>query len=171
MSQLSARVYKHRLRGISTGLAIWLGVAGLLVSVPIMTSSSVVQAQTVPAAVQEAFTLLRQGRVQDAIALFEQARRQYPQLLEAKLGLAIAYRRQGLIPQAWQAYQDVLAQDPNNELALRAVGLLGSYRSEWQVSGIEALTTLLNLKPNDAEARGLRTAPSCTARSGVGPGC
>jgi tetratricopeptide (TPR) repeat protein len=77
-------------------------------------------------------------------------------LLEAKLGLAIAYRRQGLIPQAWQAYQDVLAQDRNNELALRAVGLLGSYRPEWQLSGIEALTTLLNLNPNDAEARGLR---------------
>ena len=156
MSQLSGRVNKHRLKSLSGGMVIWLGVAGLLVSVPILTSISVVQAQTVPAAVQQAFTLLRQGRVQDAIALFEQARRQYPQLLEAKLGLAIAYRRQGLIPQAWQAYQDVLAQDPNNQLALRAVGLLGSYRSEWQLRGIDALTTLLNLNPNDAEARGLR---------------
>lgn len=156
MSQLSGRVDKHRLKSLSGGMAIWLGVAGLLVSVPILTSISVVQAQTVPAAVQQAFTLLRQGRVEEAIALFEQARRQYPQLLEAKLGLAIAYRRQGLIPQAWQAYQDVLAQDPNNELALRAVGLLGTYRSEWQLRGIEALTTLLNLNPNDAEARGLR---------------
>jgi tetratricopeptide (TPR) repeat protein len=92
----------------------------------------------------------------DAINAFEQALRRYPQSLTAKLGLAIAYRRQGLIPQAWQAYQDVLEQDPNNKLALKSIGVLGTYRSEWQVRGIEALTTLLNLTPNDTEARGLR---------------
>ncbi len=135
---------------------MWLGVAGILVSVPVLTSIPAALAQAVPAALQQAFTLLRQGRVKDAIAAFEQAVRRYPQSLEAKLGLAISYRRQGLIPQAWQAYQNVLAQDPNNQLALKAVGLLGTYRSEWQVRGIEALTTLLNLNPNDTEARGLR---------------
>jgi tetratricopeptide (TPR) repeat protein len=116
----------------------------------------IAQAQTIPVAVQEAFTLLRQGRVMDAIAAFGQALRRYPQSLQAKLGLAIAYRRQGMITQAWQAYQDVLEQDPNNILALKSIGLLGSYRPEWQVQGIEALTTLLNLSPNDTEARGLR---------------
>jgi tetratricopeptide (TPR) repeat protein len=114
------------------------------------------QAQTIPVPVQEAFTLLRQGLVNDAIASFQQALRRYPQSLEAKLGLAIAYRRQGLITQAWQAYQDVLAQAPNNQLALKSIGLLASYRPEWQVRGIEALTTLLNLAPNDTEGRGLR---------------
>jgi Tfp pilus assembly protein PilF len=98
---------------------MWLGVAGILVSVPVLTSIPAALAQAVPAALQQAFTLLRQGRVQDAIAAFEQAVRRYPQSLEAKLGLAIAYRRQGLIPQAWQAYQNVLAQDPNNQLALK----------------------------------------------------
>jgi Tfp pilus assembly protein PilF len=107
---------------------MWLGVAGILVSVPVLTSIPAALAQAVPAALQQAFTLLRQGRVKDAIAAFEQAVRRYPQSLEAKLGLAIAYRRQGLIPQAWQAYQNVLAQDPNNQLALKAVGLLGTYR-------------------------------------------
>ncbi len=137
-------------------LVIWLGLAGILVSVPVFGSIPAALAQAVPAALQQAFTLLRQGRVKDAIAAFGQVLRRNPDLLEAKLGLAIAYRRQGLIPEAWDAYQDVLAQDPNNQLALKSVGLLGTYRSEWQVRGIEALTTLLNLNPDDVEARGWR---------------
>jgi tetratricopeptide (TPR) repeat protein len=135
---------------------IGLGIAGILVSLSVKTSIPAVQAQTPPAALQEGFSLLRQGRVKDAIATFEQAVRRNPQSLEAKLGLAIAYRRQGMIPEAWQAYQNVLAQDPNNTLALKTIGLLGTYRSEWQVRGIEALTTLLNSNPNDTESRGLR---------------
>ena len=113
-------------------------------------------AQSATEALQKPFSLLGQGRVNDAIKAFQEAIRQNPQSLEAKLGLAIAYRRQGLIPQAWQAYQNVLAQDPNNQLALKSVGLLGTYRSEWQVRGIEALSTLLTLNPNDTEARGFR---------------
>ncbi|HEY9796493.1 MAG TPA: tetratricopeptide repeat protein [Leptolyngbyaceae cyanobacterium] len=135
---------------------MWLGIAGILVSVPVMTNIPAAMAQSAPAVLQQAFMLLREGRVKDAIAAFEQAVQRYPQSLEAKLGLAIAYRRQGLITEAWQAYQNVLAQAPNNQLALKAVGLLGTYRPEWQVRGIEALTTLLNLNPNDTEARGLR---------------
>jgi cytochrome c-type biogenesis protein CcmH/NrfG len=126
------------------------------VSLPVITNIPPALAQAVPAALREAFTLLRQGRVKDAIAAFQQALRRYPNSLEAKLGLAISYRRQGLSQEAWQAYQDVLAQDPNNQLALKSVGLLGTYRPEWQVRGIEALTTLLTLNPNDTEARGLR---------------
>lgn len=135
---------------------MWLGMSGIMVSVPVMTIIPAAMAQSAPAVLQQAFTLLREGRVKDAIAAFEQAVQRYPQSLEAKLGLAIAYRRQGLISEAWQTYQDVLAQDPNNQLALKAVGLLATYRPEWQVRGIEALTTLLNLNPNDTEARGLR---------------
>lgn len=126
------------------------------VSLTIFVSLSPAQAQAVSQAVQRAFTLLKQGRVMDAIAAFQQALRREPQSLQAKLGLAIAYRRQGLITEAWLAYQDVLAQDPTNTLALKTIGLLGSYRTEWQVQGIEALTTLLNINPDDAEARGLR---------------
>lgn len=133
-----------------------LGIAGLMVSAPLVCSMPAVYAQTVPAPVREAFSLLNQGRVQDAIAAFEQAVQRYPQSLDAKLGLAIAYRRQGLLEQAWNAYQRVLVQDPTNELALKSVGLFGTYRPEWQVRGIEALTTLLNMNPNDTEARGLR---------------
>lgn len=137
-------------------------IMGML-SIPVIISMPVASAQTVPAAVQEPFSLLGQGRVVDAIAAFKAALQRYPQSLEAKLGLAIAYRRQGLITEAWQAYQNVLAQDPNNTLALKAVGLLGTYRPQWQVRGIEALTTLLEGRhggtaptPNDTEARALR---------------
>jgi tetratricopeptide (TPR) repeat protein len=133
-----------------------LGIAGMLVSVSVITNTTATLAQSIPAALQEPFSLLGQGRVKDAIAAFQEALRRYPQSLEAKLGLAIAYRRQGLVEEAWQAYQNVLAQDPNNSLALKAVGLLGTYRQEWQVRGIEALTTLLNTNPNDTEARALR---------------
>lgn len=143
-------------RKSSIALVVWLGVAGVLVSVPILTNIAAVQAQTASAALQQAFTLLRQGRVMDAIAAFQQALRRNPQSLEGKLGLAIAYRRQGLLDQAWDAYQQVLAQDPTNALALKAIGLFGTYRPQWQIPGIEALTTLLNINPNDAEARGLR---------------
>ncbi len=157
MSQLSNRTCKPSQRWM-TGIKclLWLGIAGILVSVPLVESIPAALAQAVPVAIQEAFTLLRQGRVLDAIKAFQQTLQRYPQSLEAKLGLAIAYRRQGMIPQAWQAYQDVLDQDPNNRLALKSLGLLGTYRPEWQVQGIEALTTVLNLTPNDTEARSLR---------------
>ncbi len=114
---------------------------------------SVAQAQTLPTEVRQAYTLLGQGLVRDAIASFQRALERYPQSLPAKLGLAIAYRRQGLIAEAWTAYQQVLAQDPTNQLALKTVGLLGGYRPEWQQQGVAALTTLLNLNPNDTEAR------------------
>jgi cellulose synthase operon protein C len=50
----------------------------------------------------------------------------------------------------------VLAQDPNNQLALKTIGILGSFRPEWQARGIEALTTLLKLTPSDNEARAQR---------------
>jgi tetratricopeptide (TPR) repeat protein len=92
----------------------------------------------------------------DAIAAFQQALRSSPNSLDAKLGLAQAYQKAGKDAEAWAAYQRVLEQDPNNKPALKAVGLLGGYRAEWQVRGIEALTTLLNQTPNDTQARAQR---------------
>ncbi|NEO97266.1 MAG: tetratricopeptide repeat protein [Symploca sp. SIO2E9] len=142
---------------LSGGLSIIsVGIAGSLWRLPMLTKIPAAQAQSVPSSVGRGFKLLQEGRVKDAIEVFEQAVRNNPSSVEAKLGLAIAYRRQGLIEQAWDTYQQVLAQDPSNELALKSVGLLGSYRQEWQNRGIEALTTLLDLNPNDAEARGRR---------------
>jgi tetratricopeptide (TPR) repeat protein len=92
----------------------------------------------------------------DAIAAFQQALLSSPNSLDAKLGLAQAYQKAGKDAEAWAAYQRVLEQAPNNIPALKAVGLLGSYRSEWQARGVEALTTLLNQTPNDTQARAQR---------------
>ncbi len=135
---------------------IFLGLAGGLPVPPIDLLVPAAQAQAVPAAVRRAQSLLDRGLVNDAIAAFQQALRSSPQSLEAKLGLAIAYQRAGRDADAWNAYQQVLAQDPNNQRALREVGMLGGYRPEWQTRGIEALTTLLNLNPNDTQARAQR---------------
>ncbi|MGJ3248309.1 MAG: tetratricopeptide repeat protein [Elainellaceae cyanobacterium] len=115
-----------------------------------------VYAQSMPAAVSRGYDLLNRGWVDDAIATFREAVRRYPDSLDAKLGLAIAYQRAGQDANAWAAYQQVVAQDPTNRQALTAIGLLGGYRLEWQAQGIEALTTLLGLDPDDLEARAQR---------------
>ncbi|MDJ0618306.1 MAG: tetratricopeptide repeat protein [Calothrix sp. MO_192.B10] len=114
------------------------------------------QAQKLPGAVKKGFDLLKKGLVNDAIATFKKALKSTPRSLQARLGLAIAYRRAGRLPEAWSAYQRVLEVDGTNQLALKSIGLLGTYRPEWNLKGIEALTTLLRLNPNDGEARGLR---------------
>lgn len=115
-----------------------------------------VQAQSVPASVSQGYTLLNRGWVNDAIAAFQRALQQSPRSLEAKVGLAIAYQRAGKIAEAWTAYQQVLAQDPNNRTALKNVGVLGGFKPQWQAAGISALTRLLQLSPNDNEARAQR---------------
>lgn len=135
---------------------IVLGLAGGLPLFPVDWVVPTALSQAVPAAVRRAQSLFNQGRVNDAIAAFQQALRSFPNSLEAKLGLAQAYQKAGKDAEAWAAYQRVLEQDPDNIPALKAVGVLGGYRSEWQVKGIEALTTLLNLTPNDKEARAQR---------------
>lgn len=106
--------------------------------------------------VERGNTLLKKGWVNDAIQVFRQALKSNPQSLQANLGLAIAYNRAGNIDAAWNSYQRVLEIDPLNQSALKTVGLLGTYRPEWQGKGIESLTTLLNSSPNDLEARKLR---------------
>ncbi len=132
------------------GLAGGVSVGAVVSQVP------AAQAQAVPAAVRRAQTLLNQGLVNDAIAAFQQALRSNPNSEDAKLGLAQAYQKAGKDADAWNAYQRVLEQSPNNIPALKAVGLLGGYRAEWQVRGIEALNTLLQQNPNDTEARAQR---------------
>ncbi|MDZ8050873.1 MAG: tetratricopeptide repeat protein [Aulosira sp. ZfuVER01] len=127
-----------------------------LVTLPPLGNIAPVQAQSLSAAVKKGFTLLNKGLVNDAITAFQQALKSQPSSLQARLGLAIAYRRAGRIQEAWSAYQQVVAIDPNNPLALKTIGLLGSYRPEWQVQGIAALTTFLKSNPNDLEALGYR---------------
>lgn len=131
-----------------------LGLAGGLTVAPVdlVVSAAVAQAP----AVQQGYELLNKGWVDAAISAFEQALLRSPQSSEARLGLAIAYQRAGRDADAWTAFNQVLDSDPNNQTALKAVGEMGVYRSEWQPRGIEALTTLLNLTPNDLEARAQR---------------
>ncbi len=123
-----------------------------------LAEANVVMAQTasVPAEIRQGYALLGKGWVNDAIAVFQRAIQRYPDSIEGKLGLAIGYRRAGRDTDAWQAYQRVLQQDPNNQLALKTLGILAGFRAEWQVSGIEALTTLLTAVPGDGEARAQR---------------
>lgn len=135
---------------------ILLGLAGGLIVGPVDWVVPAAQAQAVPAAVRRGQSFLQRGLANDAIAAFQQALRSSPNSLEAKLGLAQAYQKAGKDAEAWAAYQRVLEQAPNNIPALKAVGLLGSYRPEWQVRGIDALTTLLNQTPNDTQARAQR---------------
>ena len=122
----------------------------------ISLGSSSVLAQTIPRQLRQAYTLLNQGDVNGAIAIFERTVQRYPQSWQAKLGLAIAYRRQGLIEKAWQAYNRVVEQVPNNELALKTLGELAEYRQEWQSRGVEALTALLEINPDDLNSRAQR---------------
>ncbi|MGD1910725.1 MAG: tetratricopeptide repeat protein [Rivularia sp. (in: cyanobacteria)] len=112
-----------------------------------------VQAQKSSGATKRGYNLLKKGWVDDAISAFQQALKGNPQSLQARLGLAIAYNRAGRIEEAFQAYQKVLAQDPQNQAALKIVGMMGTYRSEWNKPGINALNTLLELNPNDLQSR------------------
>ncbi|MHC5724582.1 MAG: tetratricopeptide repeat protein, partial [Nostoc sp.] len=127
-----------------------------LVTVPPLGSIAPAQAQNLSASARKGFALLKKGLINDAIAAFQQALKSQPESSPIRLGLAIAYRKAGRIPEAWSAYQKVLAVDSNNQLALKTVGLLATYRPEWNLKGIEALTTLLELNPNDSEAHSYR---------------
>lgn len=104
----------------------------------------------------EGYRLLEKGWVNDAIAAFQSALAADPQALRAKLGLAMAYQRAGRDGDAWDAYQTVLLQQPDQLAALQAVGTLGSYRPEWQQPGIAALNRLLERQPQDDALRAQR---------------
>ncbi|MGB3492622.1 MAG: tetratricopeptide repeat protein [Elainellaceae cyanobacterium] len=145
-------------RAIGLRLVLAVGLSSGLVLLPQIDprQDSVAFAQALPSGVSQAYTLLDQGRVDEAIAQFQRAVQAYPQSVQAQLGLAIAYRRAGEDANALNAYERVLAIDPSNQLALNSIGLLGEFRPEWQQRGIEALTTLLSINPSDDDARAQR---------------
>ncbi len=146
-------------RSWTTRLVCSLGLGLLLNGTPALLSleTSMVQAQgAVPRLVRQGYSRLGDNQVDAAVDIFQRAVKQYPNLVEAKLGLAIAYRRLGRDQDAWNTYQSVLAQEPDNLLALKTVGLLGGFRQEWQEPGIEALDRFLSLEPGDVDARAQR---------------
>ncbi|OKH48814.1 hypothetical protein NIES30_09320 [Phormidium tenue NIES-30] len=125
-------------------------IGALVLSLEIVASPAAL-AQRSPQ-VNEGYTLLDRGWVNDAIAAFQAALRQQPNSAEARLGLAIAYQRAGRDAEAWAAYQAVLQISPDNSTALEALGELGGYRPEWQIGGVNALTQLLAQNPGNLEA-------------------
>ncbi len=143
---------RHKPWSYLLGLGLLTGTLSLLP----MVTTPVVLAQAVPSAIRQAYTSLDRGATNQAIAQFERALQQYPQSLEGLLGLAIAYRRGGRDVDAFRTYQRVIELDPNNRLALGALGVLGGYRPEWQNQGIEALSRLINLDSSDVNARAQR---------------
>ncbi len=101
---------------------------------------------------REGYTLLQKGWVNDAIAAFQSALRTNPQDNSARLGLAQSFQKAGKLDEAWNNYQVLLKTDGKNLEALKAIGKLGEYRSNWQLDGIAALNQLLKLTPNDRDA-------------------
>ena len=146
---------RKRMRQILGGVGVSIGVI-IAAFTALSLEAALVYAQTSPALVNEGYVLLERGWVNDAIGIFRQAVQQYPQSVEAQLGLAIAYQRAGEDANAWNAYQRVIALDPRNQRALTAIGTLGGYRPEWQRSGINALITLLELEPQNVSVRAQR---------------
>ena len=133
---------------LALGLVTATPIAITVVTPPVLAQAAI------PLEVREAYTQLGAGLVDQAIAQFRTAIQRYPSSVEAKLGLGIAYRRAGKDENAFETYQSLLAQDPKNILALRSIGLLGGYRTEWQKKGIDALTQLLAINSNDTEEIG-----------------
>jgi cellulose synthase operon protein C len=131
---------------------------GWLASPLLMLSAMPVLAQT-PAAVQEGNALVNQGLINQSIPVLEGAVRQYPQSIEARLGLANAYLKAGTYLKneaAFRTFNEVLGIDPDNKAALYAVGLMGEYRYDWRLQGIAALDRLVELEPNNMPARSQR---------------
>lgn len=139
----------------------WLlgwGLSPLMILSAFPTVAQVPRAQ-VPATVQAGNALVEQGLINQAIPVLEAAVKQYPQSVEARLGLANAYFRAGTYTNneaAFRTFNEVLKLDPNNTAALFAVGLMGEYKFDWRAKGITALTTLLELEPNNIPARSQR---------------
>ncbi len=107
---------------------------------------------TTVAQTREGYSLLQKGWVNDAIASFQTALKQNPQDNSARLGLAQSFQKAGKLDEAWSNYQVLLKTDGKNLEALKAIGKLGEYRSNWQLDGIAALNQLLKLTPADRDA-------------------
>ncbi|MBD2101700.1 lipopolysaccharide assembly protein LapB [Leptolyngbya sp. FACHB-261] len=130
-----------------------LSLLTLILSSQLGLSPAALAQASLPIEVRQGYDQIQRGLVLQAITTLEQAVRRYPNSAAAQLGLAIAYRRQGLDEKALNAYERVVQLDPTNETALRGVGLLGAYRPAWQQRGIRALSALLERLPNDQSAR------------------
>lgn len=151
---MTQRNPRRRRSGSSLVLALALSLGSF--ALPISGPLGVHPAQAQAVTVGQGYDLLRQGQGDAAVTVFEQLVRADPQNLPALVGLGIAYRRVGRNADALATYQRVLERDPDNRLALSTIGLFGEYETPWQPLGIEALTRLLQLEPDNLEARAQR---------------
>ncbi len=114
------------------------------------------QGQASAQSLDRAYGLFNKGWMGEAIAAFQAVLRANPQSVEAQLGLAQAFQKNGQDSEAWSAYQRVVALEGRNAVALTAIGQLGGYRGDWQSGGITALTQLLEIQPGNTEAKAQR---------------
>ncbi len=84
---------------------------------------------------------------------FQQALRLAPQLLNAQLGLAETYRIQKQTPQAIEVYEQVLADYPNQRVAMNNLAYLYAETSANRLRGLEMARRALALNPGDGAVR------------------
>jgi len=90
--------------------------------------------------------------VDSTIAYLEMARRVDPTKPSVLANLGNAYRQKGLIERAEECYEQAIAGDPNNVLALFGLAAIKARRGETaEARGL--LEKLLEVKPDFAPAR------------------
>ena len=97
--------------------------------------------------------LLKQGKLEDAVAELRQAVETAPAYAVAHANLAYAYDRQGRIDEAIATYRKVLELEPGNALARNNLGTLYS-KNGLHDDAIREFEELLQRDPANATARG-----------------
>jgi len=95
--------------------------------------------------------LLRQERMEEAIAAFRMALELDPDYATARLNLGYTYDRQGQIEEAMAEYRKVTELDPGNLLAHNNLGVLHDKRGSYD-EAIAEFETVLRLDPSHAVA-------------------
>jgi Tfp pilus assembly protein PilF len=102
--------------------------------------------------------LLQEGKAEAAIAEFQKARDLDPQYLPARLNLAYAYERAGIIDEAISEYQTAIELQPENFFAHNNLGVLYDKRGRYD-QAIAAFHRALQSEPGNSMAlRNLETA-------------
>ncbi|MBL8149180.1 MAG: tetratricopeptide repeat protein [Blastocatellia bacterium] len=131
---------KNRIIGIS--LLLLLG-NGYTIATPVEKG---VARNKIDRQLSEANKSLQKGWVMKAIEAFQMVLRANPTNLEARLGLATAEEKQGLLDRAVKSYEAVVELDPNQTTALARLGILYSHKKETWPKAISNLKKRLELE-------------------------
>ena len=96
--------------------------------------------------------LLKQGRLEEAIAEFQRAVELDPAYAAAHLNLAYAYERSGRVEEAIAGYRKALALDPNNLYGLNNLGVLYDRKGLYD-EAIATLEKALGIDPANSAVR------------------